>query len=191
MVSYILGCYQITQSRACCLIGISRSVFVYQPQTGCDDLISDQLKKLAEQHNRYGFRKLFFKLRKAGFTWNHKRVYRVYCSLKLNLKCRPKKRLPVREKTTLVQPSSMNQSWSLDCMSDALTSGKRFRTANVIDDHNREVLGIKASISLPAQRVVEFLDDVAAIRGYPKQIRLDNGPENIAKICKAGQIKTA
>lgn len=185
MVTYILESYPITQNRACRLINISRSVFTYEAQVPCDDeLIAKELTVLAERHKRYGFGKIFSKIRKAGFVWNHKRVYRVYCSLKLNLKIKPKKRLPAREKIRLAQPKQINESWSLDYMSDALINGKKFRTANVIDDHNREVLGIKACTSLPAQRVVEFLDDIVVSRGRPKQLRVDNGPENIAKIMR-------
>ena len=92
--------------------------------------------------------------------------------------------MPAREKVTLVEPKNINDTWSLDYMSDALMNGKRFRTANVIDDYNREVLGIRVSISLPSQKVTSFLDDIAQERGYPQKIRMDNGPENISKIFK-------
>jgi putative transposase len=70
----------------------------------------------------------------------------------------------------------------MDFMSDALISGRAFRTVNIIDDCNREVIGIKASLSLPAIRVTEYLDQIARERGYPMKLRLDNGPENISKI---------
>lgn len=157
---------------------------MYQAQKSDDSAIESKLKELAERHKRYGFRKIFHKLKTLGFTWNHKRVYRVYCALQLNLKRKPKKRLPAREKTPLSIPKTMNQSWSLDYMSDALTNGKKFRTANVIDDCNREALGIKASTSLPSQHIIQFLNDIASQRGYPQQIRMDNGPENISKTMK-------
>lgn len=172
-------------------MGISRSVMAYRAHqaTNEDELIGQKLRALAAQHKRYGFGKMFDKLRRAGFKWNHKRVYRVYCSLKLNLKRKPKKRLPVREKMTLAQPDKINVCWSLDYMSDALMNGKKFRTANVIDDYNREVLGIKVSVSLTAQRVVDFLDQIAAFRGYPSRIRVDNGPENLAKVMRAWAAK--
>jgi putative transposase len=121
-------------------------------------------------------------LRRKGFGWNNKRVYRVYCELNLNLRKRPKKRLPSREKLPLVQPAYINACWSLDYMSDALINGRRFRTVNVLDDCNREALGIRASFSLPSERVTEFLDEIAARRGYPNQLRVDNGPENISMV---------
>ena len=136
---------------------------------------------LTDKHKRYGFRKIFCMVRRKGFPWNHKRVYRVYCSLGLNIRKKPKKRLPVREKVTLEQPTGLNICWSLDYMSDALIYGKRFRTVNVIDDCNREALTIKARLSLPSKRVVEILEEVAQKKGYPTKIRIDNGPENISR----------
>jgi putative transposase len=158
-------------------------------QPSDDHVIAQTLTKLAEKHKRYGFRKLFQKTKKAGFTWNHKRVYRVYCSLKLNLKRKPKKRLPTRVKVPLQVPTHTNLSWSLDYMSDALVNGKRFRTANVIDDCNREALGIKANSSLTSRQVTEFLDIIALDKGYPKQLRMDNGPENISKTMKCWALQ--
>lgn len=165
-------------------MGLSRSVFSYQARERDDSVIANKLRELTARHKRYGFRKVFCKLKALGFKWNHKKVYRVYCALKLNLKHKPKKRLPSREKVSLSVPKTVNQSWSLDYMSDALTTGKKFRTANVIDDCNREALGIKASASLPSQHVIQFLNDIALQRGYPLQIRMDNGPENISKNMK-------
>jgi putative transposase len=161
---------------------LSRSSFSYKAKVSDDSQIRQKMLDLADKHKRYGFRKIFHLLKKSGLPWNHKRAYRIYCELKLNLKRKPKKRLPVREKVALGQPAHMNHTWSLDYMSDVLISGKRFRTANVIDDHNREALGIKASSSLPAKRITEFLDDIALSRGYPKELRMDNGPENISHV---------
>ena len=66
-------------------------------------------------------------------------------------------------------------------MSDALFTGKRFRTANVIDDFNREGLGIEVSFSLPSKRITSWLDNIAAVKGYPDIIRVDNGVENTCR----------
>lgn len=143
-------------------------------------MIKSQLQLLSKKHVRYGFKKIFNILRQWGYNWNHKRVYRNYCELKLNIKCKPKKRLAPRTPQVLEQPATKNICWSLDYMSDQLASGKRFRTANLIDDHNRECLGIDVAFSLPAKRITRWLNNIAAWRGYPKSIRVDNGPENIS-----------
>ena len=120
-------------------------------------------------------------IRNQGYCFNHKRVRRIYCELKLNLKIKPRKRLAPRTKVTLEEPKQVNQCWSLDYMSDALMNGNKFRTANVIDDCNRGALGILASSSLPSARITRWLDRLAEKHGYPDRIRVDNGPENLSK----------
>lgn len=168
-------------SQACRVANIDRKTYRYQPKKKQDDkVIETLLKTLSAQHPTYGFGKLFNLIRLKDYCFNHKRVYRIYCDLRLNLKIKPKKRLAPRTKVTLTPPRNMNQCWSLDFMSDALTNGRRLRTANVIDDCNREGLGILVSFSLPSRRITRWLDQVALTRGYPCCIRVDNGPENIA-----------
>jgi len=165
---------------ACEAFCISRCTYYYQAILVDDTEIIDVLSLLAQKHPRYGFRKLFKRLRLSGHPWNHKRVYRIYCGLKLNLRRKTKKRLPARTPEPLAVPTSANACWSMDFMSDNLYSGRHFRTFNVIDDYNREVLAIEVDMSLPALRVIRVLDRIAAYRGYPKRLRQDNGPEFIS-----------
>ncbi len=116
-------------------------------------------------------------IRRHGHKWNHKRVYRVYCELKLNMRRKGKKRLPSRNPEPLSVPESINQCWSIDFMSDALWCGRKFRTFNMVDDFNREALAIEIDLNLPAQRIIRVMDRIAAWRGYPLKLRMDNGPE--------------
>jgi putative transposase len=67
-------------------------------------------------------------------------------------------------------------------MSDALTDGRRFRTLNVVEDWNREVLGIAVDFSLPATQVVALLAQLVSRHGVPARIRVDNGPERISQL---------
>lgn len=165
---------------ACDTFCISRCTYYYQPKLVDDSQIIDVLSSLAQKYTTYGFRKLFKRLRLSGYAWNHKRVYRIYCGLKLNLRRKSKKRLPTRTPEPLAVPTSANDCWSMDFMSDNLYSGKHFRTFNIIDDYNRELLAIEIDMSLPAQRVIRVLDRIAAYRGYPKRLRQYNGPEFIS-----------
>lgn len=154
---------------------MSRTVFAYEPKKKAEDLlIRQELLALSEENRTHGFWKLYTCLRNDGFHWNNKRVYRVYRELKLNFRKKLKKRLPSCEKLALVQLEQTNTCWSLDYMSDALMTSRKFRTVNVIDDCNREVLGIRADFSLPAERITEFLDEIAARRGYPSELRVDS-----------------
>jgi len=167
--------------QACRVANIDRKTYRYEPKRQQDDkMIEDLLKTYSAQHPTYGFQKLFNLIRLKNYAFNHKRVYRIYCDLSLNLKIKPKKRLAPRTKMTLAEPNTINQCWSLDFMSDALTNGRRIRTVNVIDDCNREALGILISFSLTSKRVTRWLDQIALSRGYPGRIRVDNGPENIS-----------
>jgi putative transposase len=115
-----------------------------------------------------------------GFGWNHKRVYRIYRQLELNLRIKPKKRL-VREKpATLAEPAAINEVWSMDFMHDQLSDGRSIRLFNVIDDFNREGLGIEVDFSLPSECVIRSLEYIMEWRGSPARIRCDNGPEYVS-----------
>jgi len=174
--------YQLSERRSCKALNIARSVYQYRPDPHRDDTVIEALQSMAERYPRYGFRKLFIKLRNLGHEWNHKRVYRVYLQLKLNMKRKGKQRLPNRYPQPLAVPASENQSWSMDFMSDALKCGRKFRTFNVVDDFNREALGIEIDLNLPSKRVIRTLERIAEWRGYPAQIRMDNGPEFTALV---------
>ena len=92
-------------------------------------------------------------MRNVGHPWNHKRVHRVYCRMKLNQPRRAKRRLPKRERQPLlVVPEMMNTVWALDFMRDTLYDGRVFRTLNVIDEANRGALGIDIAVSISRSR---------------------------------------
>ena len=166
--------------RACRVLGLSDSVYRYRPDVHRDDALIATLQAVSERYPAYGFSKLLKVMRRQGHLWNHKRIHRVYCELKLNKRRKGKKRLPNRNPAPLAVPATLNQCWSMDFMSDALMCGRRFRTFNVVDDFNREVLAIDVDLSLPAQRVIRVLERIVAWRGLPAKLRMDNGPEFIS-----------
>jgi len=172
--------HDLSERQACKVLNLSRSVFRYQSKKPDEGEIERELLALAARKPRWGFGKMLAYLKRDGHGWNHKRIRRVYCELRLNLRVKPKKRLPKRIPQPLVQPVSANQSWSLDFMSDSLASGRAFRTLNILDDFNREALWIEVDTSLPAERVIRVLEKLISWRGRPGQIRTDNGPELIA-----------
>ena len=145
-----------------------------------DNLVISTLLELADRYPRYGFAKYFAVLRREGYTWNHKRVHRIYLQLKLNIRHKGKRRLPNQTPVRLEAQSTVNACWSIDFMSDALMHGQRFRTFNVLDDFSREVLAVEVDTSLPTARVIRVLDRIATWRGYPTKMRMDNGPEFIS-----------
>lgn len=139
--------------------------------------MTQALNEIVARRSRWGFWKCFDRLRLEGYVWNHKRVHRVYCAMRLNLPRRTKKRLPKRIVCPLVAPSTLNRIWAMDFMHDALYGGRQFRTFNVLDEANREALAIEIGTSIPSTRVIRVLDRLIDQYGRPEAIRMDNGPE--------------
>jgi len=167
----------------CSAFGISQTCYRYQAKLSSENVaIADHLIRLTHNQRNWGFGLCFLYLRNVkGYGWNHKRVYRIYRELELNLRIKPRKRL-VREKPEpLAVPETINQCWSIDFMHDQLSDGRSYRLFNVIDDCNREALAIDIDLSLPATRVVRSLNQIIEWRGKPLSIRSDNGPEYISR----------
>lgn len=177
VVSHLQAEHNLSERQACRLVRLSRSVYRYAAQPRDDSEIQKALAELAARHPEFGFKKMFLTLRRLGRPWNHKRVYRIYCLMRLNRKRKHKRRVPTRNPLPLAVPGGFNQMWSADFMQDTLWDGRRFRTFNVIDDFNREALAVEIDTSISAQRVVRILDQIALWRGLPARIRFDNGPE--------------
>ncbi len=171
---------------SCRVYGISETCYRYQAKLSDENcFIADCLIQLTNAQRNWGFGLCYLYLRNVkGYPWNHKRVYRIYRELEMNLRIKPKKRLERDKPQPLAVPSSINQSWSMDFMHDQLSDGRSFRLFNVIDDFNREGLCIEVDLSLPAERVTRALDQVIEWRGKPLSIRSDNGPEYIGHVMK-------
>ena len=149
-----------------------------------DDRYLPFIRELCEARAANGYRRITARLNRLlaanDERVNHKRVYRIYCELELNLRIRPRKRLKRPKPDELAVPEAPNHTWSMDFMQDQLADGRKFRTLNVLDDFNREGLGIEVDFSLPAMRVVRSLNRIIEWRGKPATIRVDNGPEYVS-----------
>ena len=180
IVTTMIEDHGVSHRQACYEAGVPRSSHHYQHKPKDDDELIVLLNELVDKHPSIGFWQCYYRIRRKGVTCNHKRVYRVYTELKLNIRRRLRKRLPARVRQSLYQPNGINEVWSIDYMNDALWDGRKFRLLNIVDDYNREVLHIETDTSLPTTRLIRVLEYLKEFRGLPKLIRTDNGPEFIS-----------
>jgi len=171
--------HQLPVSWACQCVGLHRSSWYRRPAhwTVKDAAVVAKLVELVDGKPNRGFWKCRKLIRRQGLPWNHKRIYRVYKLMELNLRREGKRRLPKRVRVPLYVPTMPDTVWSADFISDALSSGKRFRTFNVVDDFNREVLHIEIDTSLTSTRLVRVFEQIQEQHGLPQILRVDNGPE--------------
>lgn len=173
--------------KACRILKISRSNLHYQSKKD-DTVIMQQLETLSKENPIEGFWKCYHRIRNTGTIINHKRLHRVYKQMRLPLRRKVKKRILGRVNEPLTLPTDFVQTWSIDFMSDALSNGTKFRSFNVIDDYNREVLYIETDYSLKSSRVIWVLKHLVNRYGKPQKIRMDNGPEFVAKLSKQWSV---
>ncbi|WP_052217470.1 IS3 family transposase [Empedobacter falsenii] len=171
----------ISIHRACKIVCMSRSMYYYVHKKN-DQTVISKLMDLAARYPTRGFQTYYGKIRLEGLLWNRKRVLRVYRNINFKLRIKRKRRIPSRIKEKLFVPGSVNETWSIDFMSDSLANGRRFRVLNVIDDYNRESLINEAFYSIPGVRLVQKIKELIMDRSTPRRIRTDNGPEFLSKV---------
>jgi putative transposase len=168
--------------RACMLLHVARSTLDYRARrAGRDAVLLAELRRLARQHPRYGYRRIWALLRRAGRRINPKRVYRLWRLGGLALpRRRPRRKL--RTGARLIPLADRpNAVWTYDFIHDAAANGLGFKCLTIVDEYTRECLAITVDRSLPAGRVVEVLGQLVARYGPPGYLRSDNGPEFIAR----------
>ena len=170
--------FERSERRACELAGMGRSSYRYVPRRCEEAELRERLQALAAERRRFGYRRLTVMLRREGRTVNHKRVYRLYREEGLAVRTKRKgKRAAGAARIPLALPTAANQIWTMDFTQDALASGRKFRTLNLMDGYTREAVAIETDTSLPGARVVRVLERLGEQRGWPEVMVMDNGPE--------------
>lgn len=172
--------YRLSERTACKLVGLSRTGYRYQPVYKDDGELRDRLKVLASEYSRYGYLMLHGLLKAEGLVVNKKHTYRLYTEEALQVRTKKRKKL-IRPRMPMELPTAINQRWSMDFVSDQLSTGRRFRVLNIVDDYSREMVGQLVSVSISGARVARFLDELSKTRGLPKSIVCDNGTEYTSK----------
>jgi len=161
-------------TRACGLVDISRSLYRYRSRRSNSGPLRARIEEIAAVKRRYGYRRVYLRLRREGWQVNRKRVYRIYRDAGLAVRRRKRKRIGLFERKPLPKPTRANVSWSMDFVADGLIGGRRLRCLTIVDDCTRECLAIEVDTSITGIRVQAVLDRLADTRGLPKSITVDN-----------------
>jgi putative transposase len=142
-----------------------------------------RIKEIAATRVHYGYRRVQVMLKREGWPDNHRRVYRLYQAEGLSLRLkRPKRNKSARLRQPKQVATAINEIWSMDFVADELFDGRRLRALTVVDNYTRESLAIDVGQSLKGEDVVATLNRIAAHRGLPATIKVDNGSEFISKV---------
>jgi len=172
-------------TRACGLIGISRSLYGYRSRRPARAGLRERICELAGEKRRYGYRRIHVLLRREGWKINRKHTYRLYREAGLAVRRRKRKRIGPFERKPLPKPASVNLSWSMDFVSDGLCDGRKLRCLVIVDDFSRECLTLEVDTSITGRRVASVLERLADLRGLPLSITVDHGPEFEGQILDA------
>ena len=130
---------------------------------------------------RFGYPRLTVLLKREGWPVGKKLVYRLYRELGLQMRTKKRRKLASAQRATTQAATKRNEKWSMDFVADRLEGGRSFRVLTVIDQFTRECLKLEAAAHMSGSRVVECLERVAELRGYPQSITVDNGTEFCSK----------
>jgi putative transposase len=184
-VRAIQGKFELSERRACALVGLGRSTCRYRPRRPDWPALRDRLRALAGERRRFGYRRLYVLLRREGFLVNRKRIYRLYTQDGLTVRRRKRRRRMPRGVSRLPASTRVNERWSLDFVLDVLDDGRRFRLLTVVDDFTRSCLAIDVDTSIGGRRVAQVLQRLIETRGTPARLVTDNGPEFISRALDA------
>lgn len=178
VVAYVVSHYGLNMRRACRLVKQSRSVQYYRSVKDPKLALRGRMRELAHTRMRYGYRRIHVLLRREGWKLGMNQAYRLYSQEQLQLRSKlPKRRKMVVTRQAKIRPTGPNQAWSMDFVADQLANGMKFRTLTIVDVFTKEALAIETGQRLRGEHVVAVLNRLAARRGTPKHLFVDNGSE--------------
>ncbi|HET6841049.1 MAG TPA: IS3 family transposase, partial [Candidatus Angelobacter sp.] len=182
LVEQITQWFEIGSRRACGLVVMNRATFYYRSRAKDRSALRIRLRDLAMSRVRFGYLRLTVMLKREGWAVGKKLVYRLYRDLGLQMRTKKRRKLASEQRGPVQSAVRANQRWSMDFITDRLENGRYFRTLTVVDQYTRECPVLEAAHSLTAAKVVDALDSVAAKRGYPESITVDNGSEFCSRV---------
>jgi putative transposase len=168
---------EMSERRACTLIAADRTMIRYRSRRPPETELRARLRELANQRRRFGYRRLFIRLRREGERSGINRIYRLYREEGLTVRKRRARRRAVGTRTPILVEARVNARWSLDFVHDQFALGRRFRILNIVDDVTRECLAAIPDTSISGRRVARELTTLIETRGKPRMIVSDHGTE--------------
>lgn len=177
LVAEVRQAYEVSERRACAVIGITRWSNRYQSRRDRQEELRLRLRDLAASRVRYGYRRLTVLLKREGRAVNAKRIYRLYREEGLQVRTKKRSKHAAHVRVPLSAATQPNQRWSMDFVSDQFVDQRWFRILTVIDQFTKEGLCTHADLQQNGRKVVEQLNRLVAVRGVPNSITVDNGGE--------------
>jgi putative transposase len=176
-VAHLQAVMGLSERRACSIVDADRKMIRYRSCRPPDLALRAQLRDLANERRRFGYRRLFVLLRRDGEPSGINRIYRLYREEGLTVRKRRARRRAVGTRAPILVEAKANARWSLDFVHDQLACGRRFRILNVVDDVTRECLAAIPDTSISGRRVARELTGLIERRGKPDMIVSDHGTE--------------
>ena len=173
-VTILVETYEMSERRACQVIGADRSSVRYASRRPDDTVLRERMKEVAHDRRRFGYRRVHVLLKAEGLVVNRKKTERLYREEGLKVRRRRGRRRAMGTRAPIPVIARANARWSLDFVHDQLSCGRRFRVLNIVDDVTKECLGAIADVSLSGRRVIRELDHIISRRGAPEMIVSDN-----------------
>src|SRR3974377_2625815 len=146
-VAHVRSAFELSERRACRMIGCVRMTVRYCPRRPPDTKLRERLRALAHDRRRFGYRRLLVLLCREGFIVNHKRLFRLYREERLMVRRRSGRKRALGTRAPMLVPQWPNDRWSLDFVADQFIAGRRMRILVVLDDCAREGLTLVADTS--------------------------------------------
>lgn len=172
-VRHVREKHGLSERRACRIVGLARSVSQYESRRKEPEGLRARMVELAGERPRFGCPRIHILLGHDGFVFNYKRIHRMYCEEKLQIRSRKRrrKRAAAAPREAIALPDRPHQRWSMDFVSDSFGDGRKFRTLNVVDDFCRKSVAVEVALSIPGESVGRALDRAAAQHGWPENDR--------------------
>jgi putative transposase len=186
----------VSLRRACALLSVARSTMGYESKIELREVpIVAAMRELSAQYPRFGYRRILVYLERRGIVMSADRAHRIWRRAGLQVPRKRPRRRAAMNRPRPIPSTQANHVWAYDFVFDACANGQQLKCLTVIDEYTRECLAIDVAGSIRSGRVIDVLSKLVSVRGAPRHMRSDNGPEFVSRAVlqwlSATKIETA